>query len=348
MSGTIRLITSNNSTGVSAYEDAMFFHQALGHDYTGETRGCVFAHVYAEFGYSWSNTNKTFTVKSGMGCLFGRIFAMTDGSIDLSFSNMTAAMYFSVYVSIDTTASPEKVELKMASSPIGYPSIGSTNLYVNEKGVATMELYRFFWNTSAIMKIVKTAHMREPGVAEKAMSIDASGTINGNVVSDFIENGTGYVKSSRSADYATAAGSLGPEGNSNDIDSTLKLTKQNGRLLIAGVTEHSEALVQKGGSFTVSLPAMTGEKIGTIIEVSYVVDRSSSAQRSAFGLVPTIGTCYAKDTGGSILLEDPGSDTRRMTIVLSETSASITMGTFQDTTCSSVHVKITRLAGGVA
>jgi hypothetical protein len=231
---TIELIRKNGQASVSAYDDAVIFHAAIGHDWTNSTRGIVFKSVYKEFGWSIDTVNKKLSILAGYGQLYGRQFKLASGlTYDISLATL-GATYLLVYVEINASVNPETIAIKTIFGS-GIPSPGNVDIYASASGIATMLLYIFYWTGSSLSLFADYRHIREPGTSESALSIPAEGYINGTLVEDLVENGTGYVKKTRVADVATTAASMGPSGNTNQIDENLKFTNKNCRMLTSHI-----------------------------------------------------------------------------------------------------------------
>lgn len=267
----IDLLRKNGAEGLTPYDDAVIFHSAVGDDYTGSSRGIVFQGIYKEFAYSYNASTRKIAVQAGYGMLYGRQFKLATGTtFEVSVGGMNA--YLLIYVEVDATADPETATLKSSYAAGIQPTIGNVDIYKTKSGVATMPLFMF--NVSdggGVLTLIKDyRHIREPGVAETALSVPADGTINGTVVADLVEGGqTGYVKKARSADVATTALSIGPAGNTNQIDANLKFTKKNCRMLLCRtqtLTISSE--IESGTTVNASWDAPTGTLVGFLVSVS--------------------------------------------------------------------------------
>ena len=271
-SANIDLIRKNGATGVTAYDDSVIFHSAIGHDYTGSTRGVVLKGVYKEFAYSINTATRILSVQAGYGILYGREFKLATGTtFDVNLAAL-GTVYLLIYIEVNASVSPETATIKTSYGST-QPTIGNTDIYSIASGIATMPLYMFYVASSgAVVSLVQDfRHIREPGVAEAALSIPADGTINGTKVSDLVEaDQTGYVLKARSADVATAALSIGPAGNTNQIDSSLRLTNKNCRMLMARTQPVSatSSETESGGHIRETWTAPTGTVVGYLVSIA--------------------------------------------------------------------------------
>lgn len=249
---SIRLIRCNNSDPVTPYDDAVVFHSAKGHDYTGDKRGGVFNKVYDGMGYIRDNVNHKFIVKSGMAMLYGRQFEIPQNeTIEFEVASL-AGKYCVVYIEvknefIDMTGEYDEddnpvdsydqvtITAKLEYATGAYPTIGNTDIIANRYGTATMELYRFQVNSSGQMgDIVDRRHIYMPGVAEKARVMDGNGVVNNRVLNNLVFPDKDMVRHTDHAYYADRATSLGTTGtsvNRNKIDDNLYLTNRDAYLV---------------------------------------------------------------------------------------------------------------------
>jgi hypothetical protein len=296
-SATIELIRKNGATGVSPYDDSVIFHSAIGHDYTGATRGAVLKVVYKEFAFWFNSTTKILSIQAGYGILYGREFNLATGTtFDINLASL-GNVYLLVYVEVNASVSPETAAIKTSYSTV-QPTIGNTDIYKVPNGVATMPLFMFSVSSSGsiLSMVYDYRHIREPGVAEAALSIPADGTINETKVSDLVEpDQTGYVLKARTADVGTTALSIGPAGNKNQIDANLKLTNKNCKLLVTRTqTLSSSSEIESGRSASVSWTAPSGTVIGFIVSITAQAYQtpSSYSSVSAGGFIDPASTTF--------------------------------------------------------
>lgn len=202
----LNLIRKNNQTNVTAYHDAVIFHQAKGKSHTGDYNGSVFQGVYNEFGYKFDIASRKFILKSGMGMLYGRQFELPDNEeYEIDISSLTGQKYVSIYVEIDTRdVTNETIIIKAAYGSSDYPILSSGNLYQNKQGVATMELYRIYYNAlyPSNARVYTRFNFYVPGEAETARSLDKSALIYGKRVDSLIIGGTNCVYNANHATYS--------------------------------------------------------------------------------------------------------------------------------------------------
>ena len=262
---SIRLIRCNNSDPVTPFDDAVIFHSAKGHDYTGDKRGGVFYKVYDQLGYIRDNVNHKFILRSGMGMLYGRQFEIPENE-NLEFSvTSLAGKYCVVYVEVtnefvDMTGETDEndqpipsydqvtVTAQLVYSSEGYPTIGNTDIIANRYGTATMELYRFQVNAQGeIGDIIDRRYIYMPGVAEKARVLDGTAIVNNRKLSDLIYSDKDMVKNTDHAYYADRASSLGTTGasvNRNKIDDNLYLPNRDAYLVTCQIYKVKDAGVE--------------------------------------------------------------------------------------------------------
>ena len=255
---SIRLIRCNNSSEVTPFDDAVIFHSAKGHDYTGRTRGGVFEKVYEEMRHIRDNVNHKFILQSGMAMLYGRQFEIPQNeTIEFEISSL-AGKYCVVYVEVKNTLAevqPESggaaaaapaaggegeeeetvveyedeitISAKLEYSSGSYPSIGNTDLIANRYGTATMPLYRFRVDANGVMgDIEDLRYIYRAGVAEKARSMDGDAVVNNRKLSNLVFPDKDMVRHADHAYYADRATSLGTTGVSvsrNKINDDLSL-----------------------------------------------------------------------------------------------------------------------------
>lgn len=221
----LNLIRKNNQTNVTAYHDAVIFHQAKGKSYTGEYNGSVFQGVYNEFGYRFDINTLKFNLKSGMGMLYGRQFELPDNEeYEIDISSLTGTKYISIYVEIDTRdVTNETIAIKAAYGSSDYPPLSSGNLYQNKQGVSTMELYRFYFNSRvpSSVRIYPRFNYYLPGEAETARSLEKSALIYGRRVDSLFIGGTDYVYHANHANYSDTTYGL---RNKDIVSNGLKLS----------------------------------------------------------------------------------------------------------------------------
>lgn len=214
----LTLIRKNGGT-VTAYDDAVVFHSAIGHDYSGAKRGVVLKGIGNQLGYTRTG-GRNFRVLSGMGMLYGRQFRIPDGQyVDLTLPS--AARKVLIYVEVSITQNAETVQVRSVSgsSPTETPTIGNADIYANATGVATMPLYLVTWSGTDMTGIEDLREIREPGEAEKARSIASTGTIDGTLVSALVEpNNTGYCVKAREAAHAETTEKVNGQPISNKLE----------------------------------------------------------------------------------------------------------------------------------
>lgn len=270
----LRLIRSNNSGQVTVYDDAVVFHSAKGHDYTNDKRGGVFDKVYNAFGFIADNVNKKFIIKSGMGMLYGRQFAL-DPNETMEFSvaemvNQYIVYYFKINNQLVDGEEVTTITIEAQHGSNGYPSIGNTDLITNRYGVATMELYRVRTDAQAsITSTIDRRYIYRPGYAEKARMMDAEGVINSRKVGNLIYSDKDLVKNTDHAFYADRARALGQSGigaNRNKIDDDLYMENRGAYLLVAKevlLNADNQTLGPGTHNFPISIPS--GNIVGAII-----------------------------------------------------------------------------------
>lgn len=145
----VNLIRKNNQLNVTAYEDTVLFHAIKG------TNG-VFPNVGDMFSLSYTASNQTMLINSGMGMVYGRQFEIKEGEeVTWDWSALTGVKYISVYVEIDLRdPTNETATFKSAYASGGYPSItDGDNLIASPTGVARLLMFWVYRNSAGTMSI---------------------------------------------------------------------------------------------------------------------------------------------------------------------------------------------------
>lgn len=216
----LNLIRRNNQTNVTAYHDCVLFHSSKGKSFDNSYNGSVFKDVYNEFGYKIDTVLKKFILRSGMGMIYGRQFELPDNEeFEIDLSALTGIKYVTIYAEIDTRdVTSEKVAIKSTYASAGYVELGSANIYKNKQGVATMELYRIYYDASnpSYSVVITRFNFYVPGEAETVRSVPGTSLINGRKVSDIVESNRSYVKNAAHAEYSDSTNSLRGKAVKND------------------------------------------------------------------------------------------------------------------------------------
>ena len=309
----IELIRKNNSSGVTPYHDAVVFHSAIGHDYRGRSKGVVYKGIYNEFAYALSGLSVE--VRSGMGQLYGRQFVIPAGKkVTVSASSYSTG-YITVFVTIDASANPETISITSSwssSSPQIAAVLVGTNLYKNESGTSSMPLYTFRIENGTLIPNRDYRHIREPGVAEEALSIPGDGRIRNNLVSDLVEENSGYAKKARWSDEAGTTSKV----SGIPIDSHLRIQGKYGIVNCSTVLGNMTATIPQNGYFELSRSQTrgTGVLLGfmwhsylriywsennseTVVATGYVGEMGTFylTKKSNVSQMPATGICYELD-----------------------------------------------------
>lgn len=145
----VNLIRKNNQLNVTAYEDTVLFHAIKG------TNG-VFPNVGDMFSLSYTASNQTMLINSGMGMVYGRQFEIKEGEeVTWDWSALTGVKYISVYVEIDLRdPTNETAAFKSTYASGGYPSItDGDNLIASPTGVARLLMFWVYRNSAGTMSI---------------------------------------------------------------------------------------------------------------------------------------------------------------------------------------------------
>jgi|GEM_PF-6772928 len=309
----IELIRKNNSYGVTPYHDAVVFHSAIGHDYQGRSKGVIYKGVYNEFACAISGRNAE--IRSGMGQLFGRQFVIPAGKkVTVSMSSY-ASGYVTVFVTIDASTDPETISIT-SSWTSTIPGIESVlvgaNLYKNETGTSSMPLYTFVITGGDAHLARDYRHIREPGVAEEALSIPGNGRIRSNLVSDLVEENSGYAKKARWSDEAGTTSKV----SGIPIDSHLQILGKYGLVNCSTVLGNMTDTIPQNGYFNLSRSGTkgTGVPLGfmwysflkvywsdndveTVTATGYVGEMGTFylTKKSNVSEMPSTGICYEQD-----------------------------------------------------
>lgn len=271
--GAIRLIRSTNSGEVTVFDDAVVFHNAKGHDYTGDTRGGVFEKVYNQFNAYLDMKQDKLIVQSGMGMLYGRQFELAENeTIEISLSGYN---YVVVYIELTISKGndgydEESIAIKAQYGSSGYPSLGNTDLIKNRYGTATMELYRIGVKLLGVRSKFDKRYIYKPGYAEKARMMDADGVINGRKVGNLVFPDRDLVKHADHAYYADRASGLGNSGvgaTRNSIDDDLYMKNRDAYLVTARefCLKGDTATWSKNSTHEVTLSIPSGHVIGAML-----------------------------------------------------------------------------------
>lgn len=233
---SVRLIRCANSTEVTPYDDAIVFHSAKGHDYTGNTRGGVFYRVYKQMKNIVDNVNHKFIVQSGQAMLYGRQIEIPENeTIEFDITEY-ANKYCIVFIEV-TNAQAEanaadqndvlSVNCNLRYASDGVPELGNTDIIANRYGTATMPLYSFHIAANGqIENVNDLRYIYEPGVAERARMMTADDIVNNRRLGDLVFPDKDMVRNTDHSYYADRASSLGITGTSvtrNKIDDDLYL-----------------------------------------------------------------------------------------------------------------------------
>ena len=274
----LRLIRSTNSEEVTVYDDAVVFHSAKGHDYTGELRGGVFEKVYKSFNSYFDSVQQKFIVESGQGMLYGRQFELRENeTIEFYLGNL-AGKYIVIYIEMSVEKGSngneiETISMKHTWGSYAYPSIGNTDLIRNRYGVATMELYRLKLQSDGSLNATDKKDRRyfyKPGYAEKARMMDGEGVINGRKISNLIYPDKDLVIHTDHAYYADRAQGLGNTGTGavrNAIDDNLYMKNRDAYLVSAcEIPLKADFEVwEKNTSHEITLSIPSGHVIGAFL-----------------------------------------------------------------------------------
>ena len=253
----VRLIRCANSEPVTAYDDAVIFHSAKGHDYTGNTRGGVFSRVYKEMKQIVDNVNHKFIVQSGQAMLYGRQIELPQNeTVEFSLAEFRS-QYCIVYIEVKNTLIEANgaidaetgdpiedydeltVEMKLSYSSLSTPTLGNTDLIANRYGTATMPLFTFFVDAvGTILNVVDKRYIYLPGVAERARSMRGDDIVNNRKLDNLIYSTKDMVKNTDHAYYADRASSFGETSKSlsrNKINDDLYMTDRDAYLVTVKV-----------------------------------------------------------------------------------------------------------------
>lgn len=220
----IRLIRGNGTQNVTPYEDAVVFHSALGslHDHLPSLSNRSHTGVQVFSGLSigkfdYTITGSTVKIGPGRGVIYGRQFVIDAGTFE-SVTKTDSYQFLHIYIQIDTTTTPETISVRGLTHSSPNFNLASTDIYKNESGVARCPLFTFeCQGTVPKTLITDWREFRLPGVAPRALTLDADATINGVEVSELLDEQTGFVKNARHADVATTSPSIGPAGSTGAV-----------------------------------------------------------------------------------------------------------------------------------
>ncbi len=256
---SIRLIRCANSEEVTPYDDAVVFHSAKGHDYTGSKRGGIFYKVYNQMNFIRDNVNHKFIVKDGMGMLYGRQVEIPQNeTIEFDVSSLRS-QYCVIYVEISNSLGASDgdddvldVNCRLTYSSLSVPTVGNTDLIANRYGTATMPLYSFFIDANGQMgEITDLRYVYLPGVAERARMMTGDDVVNNRQLKNLIFSDKDMVRHTDHTYYADRATSLGSTGTAttrNKIDDNLYMPNRDSYIL----TSHIYPIKTDGTSWAVN------------------------------------------------------------------------------------------------
>jgi hypothetical protein len=240
----INLLQKNQGT-VSAFHDALLFHQGKGNHHEGVWRGGIYKDIGDEFALTIDQELKTITIGTGMGMLYGRQFEITEAE-EIDFAHLTGKKYIVVYIKINTqNITNENISLEFEYAGAGYPIIQNVDISINKRGIATLPLFRFIYigtDANPIGEIEYLAYLYEPGIAEIIRSMDSEGLINGRLVgnllpdptSDYFAHSKHITKSDRSPilQKIVVSSAEDPQPSvANTISNDLSLTNRGTRIV---------------------------------------------------------------------------------------------------------------------
>ncbi len=309
----IELIRKNNSSGVTPYHDAVVFHSAIGHDYRGQSKGVVYKGIYNEFACAVSGLSVE--VRSGMGQLYGRQFVIPAGKKVTVSMTSYASGYVTVFVTIDTSTDPETISITSSwtsTIPGREAVLVGANLYKNETGTSSMPLYTFVITGGDAHVARDYRHIREPGVAEEALSIPGDGRIRNNLVSDLVEENSGYAKKARWSDEAGTTSKV----SGIPIDSHLFIQGKYGLVNCSTVLGNMTETIPQNGYFQLYRDQTRGtgvllgfmwysylkiywseNNVETVTATGYVgqMETFYLTKKSNVSQMPSTGICYELD-----------------------------------------------------
>ena len=265
---SIKLIDKNGGI-VSAFQDAQTRHFIKGNDFTGNTIGGVFAGIGNSFDYEINQSNKRFTIKDGIGLLYGRRFSISPGeSVIFDLKNYTGDKKVSIYLVVDTRDSTsEKATIEMDIATVNFTSIDKgDNLSNKELGIARMLLYQFSYSSNSntpIYSVLKKFYLLNPNVVEiakKAMTLPGDSTINGRTVNTIVNSNKDSVKKADSSDTTLAI-------NGNPINNSLAFTSiDNSKIImIKHLRDNSTYSIAENSSETLFSQSVTNAKVIAVI-----------------------------------------------------------------------------------
>ena len=281
----LTLIRKNGGT-VAAYDDAVVFHSAIGHDYSGQKRGVVLKGIGNEF-VGYFPGGRSLRVQSGMGILYGRQFRIPDGQY-VELTMPSAARKVLVYVEVKITANSEEVAVKAVSGsgPDDVPTIGDTDISKYATGTATMPLYIINWSGIGYLGHTDLREVREPGEAESARSMGADGTLDGTPVSSLVEaNGTGYCIRAREAAHAATTERVNGQPISDKLEVGSSKACSIATFAVGTINDQSANISLNSGK-TYYPCKVTGEIVGLLINGTVTGYRTDIG---VYGFVPGAG-----------------------------------------------------------
>lgn len=178
----IKFIRSNKFEGVTAYQDAVLFHNSKG-------ANGILKNVANQLAATYNSGTETLTIDTGQAIAYGRQFEV-DEALEMDFGALGPVSYITIYAEIDLSdPTAETVTFKSVYQALTYPIVNAgDNLISIKEGVYNLVLYHLHKEVASgtvtlVANIIEADKIAKAAQADVATAADDSGLINGVKIS---------------------------------------------------------------------------------------------------------------------------------------------------------------------
>lgn len=241
----IKFIRSNKYEGVTAYQDAVLFHNSKG-------ANGILKNVANQLAATYSSGTEKLTIDTGQAIAYGRQFEL-DEALEMDFGALGPASYITIYAEIDLSdPTAETVTFKSVYQDLTYPIVNAgDNLISIKEGVHKLALYHLHKEVASgtvtlVANIIEADKIAKAALADVATVAEDSELINGVKISHNASTKNIEVKAT-----AASANEIIERKKliySNDLTEGLKLTKNTIITPTETIEHHSVLEVHTGTS----------------------------------------------------------------------------------------------------